>query len=140
MCIGKRKSIYRENAVVTKKGSKGNQYNNHHNNGGNNDAPLVRGSNGGSGAQNGGENGQQRTKDGLAANIDENNNNPNQINNNNAQSPADYRPSKKRNDLGKSQQKTPCEDDTLTNIPDEMPEMELNRDKGEPFYTDDQLL
>ncbi|CAI2349491.1 unnamed protein product [Caenorhabditis sp. 36 PRJEB53466] len=32
------------------------------------------------------------------------------------------------------------EDDTISNIPEEMPDLEINREHPEPFYTDEQLM
>lgn len=32
------------------------------------------------------------------------------------------------------------EDDTITHIPDDMPDLEINREHTEPFYTDEQLM
>ncbi|EFO83457.1 hypothetical protein CRE_03070 [Caenorhabditis remanei] len=32
------------------------------------------------------------------------------------------------------------EDDTISNIPDEMPDLEITREHAEPFYTDEQLM
>ncbi|CAD6197387.1 unnamed protein product [Caenorhabditis auriculariae] len=40
----------------------------------------------------------------------------------------------------KQKKKKVDDDDTLSNIPDEMPEVELNRDRAEAFFSDEQLL
>ncbi|EGT36816.1 hypothetical protein CAEBREN_02861 [Caenorhabditis brenneri] len=44
------------------------------------------------------------------------------------------------NRISKKKAKKPREDDTISNIPDEMPDLEINREHAEPFYTDEQLM
>ncbi|ULT98777.1 hypothetical protein L3Y34_000262 [Caenorhabditis briggsae] len=46
----------------------------------------------------------------------------------------------RENRLTKKRARKTRDDDTISNIPEEMPDLEINREHAEPFYTDDQLM